>query len=307
MNNEVIHVPVLYQEVLAGLQPKPGGRYIDCTVGAGGHAQGILEASSPNGQLLGIDADPEAIALARKQLAPYGERVVLVNDNFIHLEEIARRHGFYPVDGILFDLGLSSMQLAAAERGFSFRRNGPLDMRFDPRHGEMAADLVNRLPVGKLAEILRRYGEEPRAWSIARAIVAHRPLKTTGELAVVVEKVVGRGGRIHPATRTFQALRIAVNRELQALEEALTQALNLLASGGRLAVISYHSLEDRLVKEFMNRESRDCICPPDLPICICGHKANLRIVTSKPLRPSKEEIKRNPRSRSAKLRIASRL
>ncbi|MEA3459616.1 MAG: 16S rRNA (cytosine(1402)-N(4))-methyltransferase RsmH, partial [Chloroflexota bacterium] len=206
-----------------------------------------------------------------------------------------------------FDLGLSSMQLAMAERGFSFQRDGPLDMRFDSRCGGTAADLVNRLSVEELADILHRYGEERRAWRIAKAIAAQRPLRTTRELATLVERVVGHGGRIHPATRTFQALRIAVNGELKALEEALPQTLNLLASGGRLVVISFHSLEDRLVKRFMQRESRDCICPPDIPVCICDHKASLRIVTKKPIRPSREEVERNPRSRSAKLRIASRI
>lgn len=306
LKHKMHHIPVLYREVLNGLQVKPNGRYIDCTVGAGGHAQGILEASGPNGQLLGIDADPEAIALTRERLAPYGERATLLNENFVHLEEIAQRYGFYPVEGIFFDLGLSSMQLAA-ERGFSFQQDGPLDMRFDPRCGETAADLINCLPAEKLADILRRYGEEQRAWSIARAIVAQRPLTTTRELATIVERVVRHGGRVHPATRTFQALRIAVNGELEALEETLPQTLNLLAPGGRVAVISFHSLEDRLVKRFMRRESQDCICPPDIPVCVCDHKASLQIVTDKPVRPSEEEVRHNPRSRSAKLRIASRL
>lgn len=303
----MIHVPVLYQEVLDGLQVKPGGRYIDGTVGAGGHARGILDASAPEGQLLGIDADPMAIAIAGRRLAAYGNRVTLINGNFANLKEIALRHDFCPVDGVLFDLGLSSMQLEAAERGFSFRVDGPLDMRFDPRQKMTAADLVNKLPVDELADILRRYGEERRARRIAQAIAAHRPIATTGELAALVERVVGRRGRIHPATRTFQALRIAVNDELSALAKALPQAVELLAPGGRLAVISYHSLEDRLVKQFFRRESRDCICPPEVPVCTCGHRATLGIVTKKPIRPSVEEVERNPRSRSAKLRIAYRL
>lgn len=300
------HTPVLYQEVLAGLQIRPGGRYIDATVGAGGHAQGILKASAPDGQLLGIDADPTAIILSREKLVAYGGRVTLVHGNFAELETIARREGFYPADGVLLDLGLSSMQLEAAQRGFSFAVDGPLDMRFDPTKPTTAADLVNGLGVGELTDILYRYGEEPRARAIAAAIVAHRPLHSTRELAAVVERVVGRRGRIHPATRTFQALRIAVNGELDALEAVLPQAVRVLAPGGVLAVIAFHSLEDRLVKQFFRQESRDCLCPPEQPVCTCGHRAMLKVVTPKPIRPQVDEVAANPRSRSARLRIAKR-
>ncbi|HIP96321.1 MAG TPA: 16S rRNA (cytosine(1402)-N(4))-methyltransferase RsmH [Anaerolineae bacterium] len=307
MDIEPSHTPVLYQEVLAGLQVRPGGRYIDGTVGAGGHAQGILDASTPDGRLLGIDADPAAIELSREKLVAYGGRVTLVHGNFAELEAIARREGFFPADGILLDLGLSSMQLEAAPRGFSFLSDGPLDMRFDPTGPTTAADLVNGLSVEELAEILYRYGEEPRARAIARAIVARRPLHTTRELAAVVEQVVRRRGRIHPATRTFQALRIAVNGELDALEAVLPQAVRVLAPGGVLAVIAFHSLEDRLVKRFFQRESRDCLCPPEQPICTCGHRATLEILTPKPIRPRAEEVQANPRSRSARLRLARRL
>jgi len=303
----MIHVPVLYQEVLDGLQVKPGGRYIDATVGGGGHARGILMASAPEGKLLGIDADPTAVAVAREQLAEFGKRVILVQGNFAALEEIALEHGFCPVDGVFFDLGLSSMQLEAAGRGFSFQLDGPLDMRFDPGQTTTAADLVNTLSVEELAGILSRYGEETQAWRIARAIVAERPINTTGELAALVGRTVGRRRRIHPATRTFQALRMVVNQELECLAEALPQALRLLVPGGRLAVTSFHSLEDRLVKEFFRREARDCLCPPEAPICTCGHQATLGIITKKPIRPSAEELVANPRSRSAKLRIAYRL
>jgi len=301
------HIPVLYQEVLTGLQVKPGGRYIDATVGGGGHARGILKASAPDGELLGIDADPMAIALATEQLAEFGKRVTLVQGNFAELEDIALERGIYPVDGLLFDLGLSSIQLGAVERGFSFQLDGPLDMRFDPRQTLTAADLVNSLSAKELEDILSRYGEEPQARRIARAIVKERPLHTTGELAALVERTVGRRRRIHPATRVFQALRIAVNAELECLAKALPQALRLLKPGGRLAVISFHSLEDRLVKEFFRKEARDCLCPPEAPVCTCGHRASLGIVTKKPIRPSAEEVAANPRSRSARLRIAYRL
>lgn len=305
--DKLSHIPVLYQEVLDGLRIKPGGRYLDGTVGGGGHARGILVASAPDGDLLGIDADPMAMALAGERLAEFGERIALVQGNFAALEEIALEHGFYPVDGILLDLGLSSLQLDAEGRGFSFQLDGPLDMRFDPSQTTTAADLVNTLSREELAGILFRYGEEPRSRRVARAIVAGRPINTTGGLAALVSASVGRRGRLHPATRTFQALRMAVNEELECLAEALPQALRLLAPRGRLAVISFHSLEDRLVKRFFRNEARDCLCPLEVLVCTCGHQAALGIVTKKPIRPSVEEVAANPRSRSAKLRIAYRL
>ena len=307
MPSEPIHIPVLYQEALAGLQPRPGGRYIDCTVGGGGHARGILELSSPDGQLLGIDIDPLAIEIAAERLRDYTSRFTLVNANFANLMEIVERHDFHPVDGILFDLGISSFQLEQGERGFSFQREGPLDMRFDLEGEQTAADLVNCLPEEELAEILLRYGEERQARRIARAIVSHRPLTTTRELAEVVRRAVPRRGKIHPATKTFQALRIAVNDELENLAKALPQAVEILAPGGRLVVISFHSLEDRIVKRFFRDEARGCICPPGIPVCICGHKPTLEIVTKRPIRPSAEEVKANPHSRSARLRVASRI
>ncbi len=304
---EPTHIPVLYQEVLRGLQIKPSGRYIDGTLGGGGHAVGILEKSSPAGRLLGIDADSTAIAISAERLAEYGPRVTLVNANFAQLAEITSQYGFRPADGILLDLGLSSLQLAGGERGFSFQIDGPLDMRFNPYQGEPASELVNGLSTPELADILHRYGEERRARRIAKAIVAARPIHTTCQLAEVVTRAVGRRGKIHPATRTFQALRIAVNDELSALSQALPQAVELLAPQGRLVVISYHSLEDRLVKQFYRRESQDCICPPKVPVCRCGHQATLEIVTKKPVTPSELELGANPRCRSAKLRIAARL
>jgi 16S rRNA (cytosine1402-N4)-methyltransferase len=301
------HIPVLYQEVLRGLQIKPGGRYIDGTLGGGGHAMGILEESSPAGRLLGIDADPAAIATTAERLAEYGSRATLVHASFAQLAEIASQYGFCPADGILLDLGLSSLQLASGERGFSFQIDGPLDMRFNPRQGRPASELVNGLSISELADLFHRYGEERRAQRIAKAIVAARPIRTTHQLAEVVVKTVGRRGRIHPATRIFQALRIAVNDELLALSQVLPQAGGLLVPRGRLIVISYHSLEDRLVKQFYRQESQDCICPPEVPVCRCQHRATLEIVTRKPIVPSEQELESNPRCRSARLRIAARL
>lgn len=304
----MIHIPVLFQAVLDGLQIRPGGRYIDATVGGGGHAAGILAASSPNGRLLGLDRDPAAVEAAGDRLASYTERVVLVPSSFTRLAEVARVCDFVPADGILLDLGLSSLQLADPARGFAFMSEGPLDMRFDPTTGGLtAADLVNELPAEELATILYQYGEERQARRIAEAIVAASPLHTTRELAAVVERATGRRGRIHPATRTFQALRIAVNDELAALEAVLPQAVEVLAPGGRLAVISFHSLEDRLAKRFLRRESRDCLCPPESPICTCDHRATLRVITRKPIRPTADEAAANPRSRSARLRVGQRL
>jgi 16S rRNA (cytosine1402-N4)-methyltransferase len=301
------HVPVLYAEALDGLHVRPGGRYIDCTVGGAGHAAGILEHSAPDGRLLGLDADPEAIALAGERLSSFADRVVLVNENFAHLGEVAAAQGYTAVEGILLDLGLSSFQLGPAGRGFSFQVEAPLDMRFDPRQTTTAADLVNRLPEEALADLLFRYGEERRSRRIARAIVAQRPITTTTQLAQVVAQAVGRQGRIHPATKSFQALRIAVNQELETLEAALPQAVDLLAPGGYLAIIAFHSLEDRLVKQFLQREARHCLCSPRTPVCVCGHRATLRLIARRAIQPSAAEVQRNPRSRSARLRVAQRL
>jgi len=302
------HVPVLFQAVLDGLQVRPGGRYIDATVGGGGHAAGILAASSPDGRLLGLDRDPAALETARIRLSSYAGRAVLVHSSFAHLVEVARASHFLPADGVLLDLGLSSLQLADPTRGFAFMKDGPLDMRFDPTHsGPTAAALVNSLSPEELASLLFRYSEERHARRIAEAIVASRPLHTTRELAALVEQVITRRGRIHPATRTFQALRIAVNAELDTLEVALPQIVEVLAPGGRLAVIGFHSLEDRLVKRFLRRESRDCVCPPELPVCTCDHRATLRLIGRKPVRPADDEIATNPRARSARLRVAERI
>lgn len=301
-----LHIPVLYQSVLEYLQ-KPGGCYLDGTVGAGGHAAAVLDASSPDGRLLGMDRDPAALSFAGQRLAPFGDRVTLVHASFARMGEHAARLGFEQLDGILLDLGLSSRQLDDPARGFAFRHDGPLDMRFDPDDERTAATLVNELPSDELADIIYRYGEERDSRRIARAIVNARPLRTTGELASIVRGAVRRRERrIHPATRTFQALRIAVNRELEALSAALPQAVQLLRPGGRLAIIAFHSLEDRIVKQFFRRESQDCLCSPESPVCICQHQATLNILTRKPIRPSTVEMERNSRSRSARLRVAER-
>ncbi len=300
MATSAYHIPVLLAEVLAGLAPRPGGRYIDGTLGGGGHAAAILEASGPDGQLLGLDVDPAALAETQARLAGFGARASIQRGNFRNLAEHAEAAGFTQVDGILLDLGVSSHQLDTAERGFSFGADAPLDMRLDPEEPETAADLVNRLPETVLADTIYRYGEEHGSRRIARFIVETRrkqSIETTSQLAEIVARALGgRRGKIHPATRTFQALRIAVNRELESLELVLPQAVDLLVPGGRLAVIAFHSLEDRIVKQFFRAES--------------GYggteQRRLQIITPKPLEASQAETHANPRSRSAKLRVAER-
>jgi 16S rRNA (cytosine1402-N4)-methyltransferase len=294
-------------EVLRALDVQPGGRYIDCTLGGGGHAAAILQHSSPGGQLLGIEADPSALEVARERLQYFSASTLLVNDNFSNLQTICIKYDFFPVHGILMDLGLSSMQLSQQGRGFSFQYDAPLDMRVNPAQKLDAASIVNTYTEAKLAEIIKTYGEEPFSGRIAHGIVNARPLTTTLQLAGLIEKTVGRRGKIHPATRTFQALRIAVNHELENLESALRQAVDMLGYQGKLAVISYHSLEDRIVKQFMQKEARGCICPPSAPVCTCDHEPRLRILNKKVITPSETELTENPRSRSAKLRVAERI
>lgn len=303
-----LHLPVLYHEIILALQPRREGFYVDGTLGAGGHAAGILEASQPDGRLLGMDLDPQAVSIARQRLAPFGTRAVIVQASYVTLREQMDKAGWQSAQGILLDLGVSSMQLNAAERGFSFQADAPLDMRFDPSNPTTADELVNTWPENDLADVIFRYGEERRAYQVARAIVRSRPIHTTLELAGVVARAT-RGGRpgFHPATRTFQALRIAVNRELEALEAVLPQAIAALAPAGRLAVISFHSLEDRIVKDYFRQEGQDCICPPRQPVCTCGHHASLRELTRHPIQPTEAEIKQNPRARSAKLRIVEKI
>ena len=309
------HLPVLVEEVITMLAPAPGSLQIDATVGGGGHTERILEATNPDGRLLGLDADGAAIARVDGRLRPrFGDRLVLRRANFRELRAVAPDAGFGAVDGLLFDLGLSSFQLGDAERGFGFRTGGPLDMRFDTTRGVPAAELLATLDRTELSALFKRYGEEPQANRIANAIVAARstaPISTAEELAALIERVAPGNPRvrrrIHPATRVFQALRIAVNAELDALGEALAASIDLLRPGGRLVVLSYHSLEDRIVKRFFADERRGCVCPPEVPVCVCGKNPRLRLVTRPSLTPSAAEIAANPRARSARLRAAERL
>lgn len=301
------HTPVLLSETLRALAVQPGGRYIDCTLGGGGHAATILDHSAPGGQLLGIDADPKAIEFAQERLQHYKNSTLLVNDNFVNLQSICIKYDFFPVHGILFDLGLSSLQLNENGRGFSFQHDGALDMRYNPQQEVTAADIVNTFSETRLAQIIRAYGEEIHSHRIASRIVKERPITSSLQLARLIEKAVGRRGKLHPATKTFQALRVAVNNELEYLETALRQAIDLLGFEGRLVVISYHSLEDRVVKQLMQKEASGCICPPDTPTCVCGHIPRLRLIHKKVITPSVTEIELNPRSRSAKLRVAERI
>ena len=289
------HIPVLVNETIKALAVQPGGRYIDCTLGAGGHAAAILDHSSPGGQLLGIDADPEAIKIARERLEAYSDSALLINDNFTNLQTICFRYDFFPVHGILFDLGLSSLQLEDRGRGFSFQHDGLLDMRLSPDQEVTAADIINTYSQVELAQLIKTYGEEGYSRKIAQYIIKQRPIETTLQLVQTIEQAIGgRRGRIHPATKTFQALRIAVNQELEYLKTALKQAVDLLGFNGRLVVISYHSLEDRIVKQFMQQESR-------------ADNARLRLINKKVITPSQAEVQLNPRSRSAKLRAAERI
>lgn len=307
MKEPTDHQPVLYNEIIHFLQPQKLGRYIDGTIGAGGHARGILEASEPDGLLLGLDVDTTALQIAGNKLEFYRDRVILVHSSFKYLSKELDAMGWQMVDGILLDLGLSSMQLDVPERGFSFRNEASLDMRFDQQHPMSAKNLVNNLPEGELADLLYKYGEERRSRQVAKAIVNARPIESTIELARIVASATssGRPG-MHPATRSFQALRIAVNDELAVLEEVLPQAISSIPKG-RLAVIAYHSLEDRIVKHYFRRESQDCICPPEQIVCNCGHKASVKVITKRPIRPQEDEIIRNSRARSARLRVIEKL
>ncbi len=301
------HEPVMLREAIDALALRPGGRYVDATVGLGGHTSAILAAIQPDGRVLGIDRDPNALEATRGRLASYGDALVLARGAFADIAPICTAHGFVPVDGILFDLGVSSMQLDTPGRGFSFRRDEPLDMRMDPDGPTTAAEIVNTYDEGSLAGLIWDYGEERNSRRIAHAIVERRPIHTTAELARAVEAVAGRsrGDRIHPATRTFQALRIAVNDEVEQIETALQAAEGLLSGpGARIVVISFHSLEDRVVKQFFRDRARDCVCPPRQPICTCDHRATLREISRRVAKPTDDEVYRNPRSRSARLRVA---
>lgn len=295
-------------EVLHGLYVQPGGRYIDATLGEGGHSKAIIEACNPGGQVLGIDADPEAIQVANKRIDVSSDEFLGININFRDLRTTALRYRFAPVHGILFDLGVSSLQLDKESRGFSFKRADPLDMRFDLDQRMLASDIVNHYPEQELADLIYRFGEDPAARHIAKCIVRNRPIATSLDLGEIIQNnLPKRSRKIHPATLTFQALRIAVNDELNSLENGLEQALSLLGSGGRIVVISYHSLEDRIVKNLFKRESSNCICPPRSFSCQCEHTAIIKLVSRKVFKPSKIEINKNPRARSAKMRIAERI
>ena len=311
-----VHIPVLLPEALHFLAVRPGGRYIDCTTGLGGHSTAIAQELGDEGRLLCMDQDADALEFARTKLAPFGRRVSFVHGNFRDIASLAQAEGFTTVDGILMDLGISSMQIGRAERGFAFGLEGPLDMRMDPSSGGItAAEIVNEWDETSIANLFFTYGEERQSRRIASAVVRNRPIATTWELAKAVEQVVGgaRGRtQIHPATKVFLALRIRVNGELDSLDAALPQAHSLLGfgtahGGGRLVVISFHSLEDRVVKQYMRREATDCLCPPQVPLCRCGHVATLRDLTRRAVKPGDEEVARNPRARSAVLRAAERL
>jgi 16S rRNA (cytosine1402-N4)-methyltransferase len=308
---EVGHLPVMAGEVVETLAPRSDSLQIDATLGGAGHAERILDASSPDGRLLGLDADGAAIARSAERLARFGDRAVLRQVNFRELADVAPPAGFGQVDGMLLDLGLSSFQLVDLERGFGFRAGGRLDMRFDTSRGRPAADLLATMGQAELAALFRRFGEEPFSGRIARTIVetrVHTPVETAEQLAALVERAVPKlkGRRTHPATRVFQALRIAVNDELGALEAGLAASLVLLRPGGRLVVLSYHSLEDRIVKRFISAEQRGCVCPPEIPVCVCGRQPSLRSL-GKSRTPSAAEVVANPRSRSARLRSAERI
>jgi len=307
------HKPALLREVIASLGCKAGGVYVDGTVGGAGHAIEILKESAPNGLLIGIDADEDALNEAHERLSPFRGRVTLARGNFADIGDILVSMDIRHVDGILLDLGVSSHQLDAAERGFSFSQEALLDMRMDFRQQMSAYTLVNTLPESSLAKIIREYGEENMARRIARTIVAARKSKnieTTTELANIILSVIPKrlhGHRLHPATKTFQAIRIAVNNELSSLQNAINDGIDLLRKGGRFSVISYHSLEDRIVKTSFRSYENACICPHDIPVCNCQRQAKARVINRRPVTPSDAEISDNPRARSAKLRTAERI
>ena len=308
LNPPAPHTPVLYHEIINALAPYSGGLYIDGTLGAGGHALGILNASSPHGKLLGIDLDSQALVVANRRLSLFADRVIVRQGSYTEMKTFSKELGWNFIDGIILDFGVSSIQLDTDDRGFSFLADAPLDMRFGNQISITAADIVNTYPEKELADIIWRYGEEKFSRKIARWICENRPIHTTTELANLVKKAYGKQvSQIHPATRTFQAIRIAVNQELSAIETVIPIAIDLLKPGGRLAIISFHSLEDRLVKTFFKKESKNCICPPEQPICTCNHKARIKEINKKPIEASQIEKSENPRSRSAKLRIAEKL
>jgi len=302
------HKPVMIPEILKMLNVLPGGRFVDATLGESGHAKSILKASDPGGEILGIDADHEAIEVSKNRLTSFSDRTTIVNDNFKNIKRICMKENFIPCHGILFDLGVSSLQLDTEKRGFSFKRHDPLDMRFSFEQKLSAKDIINTFSEKELADIIFDFGEDRKARKIAEIIVNNRPLEFADELAELIKKGIKTSNyKLHPATKTFQAIRIYINEELSSLHKALDQSLDILGEGGRIAVISYHSLEDRIVKNFFKKESKYCICLPNITKCECNHKPKIKIITKKPLVASVNELQDNRRSRSAKLRVAERI
>jgi len=307
------HIPVMQREVIESLHCRPGGIYVDGTVGGGGHASEILRLTAPSGILIGIDVDDDALRASEERLKPFGDRKILVKGNFADINTILGNLHIKEVDGILLDLGVSTYQLKTADRGFSFSLDAALDMRMDQSRGPCAYDIINTFPEKELARIIREYGEEIMAERIVRMITAQRkvsPIKTTAELAGIILKALparSRSQKIHPATRTFQAIRIYVNNELLNLYDAINQGINALKISGRISIISFHSLEDRIVKTSFRSWEKGCICPSNFPVCTCHRKAKLKVLTRRPLIPQSSEIHANPRARSAKLRTAERI
>ncbi len=307
------HIPVLYREIMEIMDPQPGETFVDCTLGGGGHSRGFLERTSPDGRLIGIDQDQEALEAARSNLAPFGQRVTYVHSNYRHLESILSQYAPAGVDGILFDLGVSSHQLDEKERGFSYMQDAPLDMRMDTTQSFSAYDVVNGYSEEELHRIIKVYGEENWAKRIAQFIVefrARKPITTTGELVDIIKRAVPKGARVqgsHPAKRTFQAIRIEVNQELKVLEDTIDVAVRYLKKGGRIGIISFHSLEDRIVKERFKYLASDCICPPQLPFCQCDKVSEIKILTRKPVEAKEDELEENSRSKSAKFRAAVKI
>lgn len=303
------HYSVMLQVVMNALQPRPGNTYVDGTLGAGGHTESILSASSPDGKVIAFEIDPQAIQIATERLKSFSDRLKIIHDSYSSLSSYLDKDK--PVDGILLDLGVSSMQIDNPERGFSFQKEGPLDMRFNPDQSISAYQIINDYPEEELARILYIYGEERKSRQIAAKICSirkNKPIQTTTELAAIIADAIKQPRqKIHPATKSFQAIRIAVNGELDAIEKVLPMAVSYLKPGGRLAVISFHSLEDRIIKHFFQSESRNCICPPNQPICTCKHTASIKIITQHPQIANTAEIETNIRSRSAKLRVAEKI
>jgi 16S rRNA (cytosine1402-N4)-methyltransferase len=310
------HIPVLLSEVLEYMNPQPGENLIDGTLGGGGHSKALMENTGPSGKLLGIDMDAEAIKASRMNLQEFSERIILERDNYVNFERLRQENDFGPFQLFFLDLGISSKQLDDEMLGISFLKNSPLDMRLGGEEitgGVSAEEMLNQYSEQRLFDIIRNYGEERYAKNIAAQIIKVRKekrIESTKELVDIIDAAVPgkyKHGRIHFATRTFQALRIAVNGELLSLERVLPTILEKMEPGGRIGIISFHSLEDRIVKRFFNREAKDCICAPEVPVCVCGHKRRLELVTRKAVRATLEEEQRNPRARSARLRVAKKL